>query len=207
MVYWWKDFKGPSVQGTDHRQKGNLIFASRMSAKMTWEQWTYHISRVGETLPKITHAGHRYYIEGWNEEKRSKELLPGRSMIKGKKTTWKTIFTCIGCYQDCHSCVGLYSHNRHYAVISSKSITFWGTDPWSLKADGYHTHLQSTNWINIQNVELVCTFYIMFTRQYTAVQCKPLKINYKWCKSNIKVIWSSLTQTYYLCSMPEIAAI
>lgn len=104
----------PSARG----HKSDLIFASRMSAKMTSEQWTYLISRVGKTLPTITHDGHRYYIEGWSEEKRSGDLLPGRSMLKGKETTWLR-FTCIGCYQDCHSCVGLYSHNRYYADISS----------------------------------------------------------------------------------------
>lgn len=44
-VYWWKDFKGPSLQGTDHRQEGIRATSSLLQGCLQkWHQNNGHIS-------------------------------------------------------------------------------------------------------------------------------------------------------------------
>lgn len=91
------------------RHNGNLIFASRMSAKATWGQCTWEDA--------ANDCSHWWWYLHWGIKQGEKKPR----VASGMKHAWRKKITqphraCIHCNRDCHFCVGLYSHNRYCGI-------------------------------------------------------------------------------------------
>lgn len=92
---------------------------------------------------------------GLERGEKKRRLVIGEKSARGKETNTVTleesVFVCIRCYQDCHSRLGRYSHNRCWVALSRCAITF-GCRPMiyhDRRILHAHTHRYISTYINI----------------------------------------------------------